>query len=80
MRQIAMECFDSNFLYVYPAFYNMERMDKVCFQMIFRSAIYIMDIERFMARMNVVPASVHFRSIEKNKVKMTFIVKDVRLV
>ena len=80
MRQIAKDCFDRNFLYVYPAFYNFERMDKVCFQMIFRSAIFIMDIERFMSRMNVVPTSVHFRSIEKNKVKMTFIVKDVRLV
>lgn len=80
MRQIAKDCFDKSFLYVYPAFYNQERMDKVCFQMIFRSAVFIMDIERFMTRMNVVPSSVHFRSIGKNKVKMTFIVKDVRLV
>jgi hypothetical protein len=79
MRQIAMECFYSNFLYVYPAFYNMERMDKVCFQMIFRSSIFIMDIERFMSRMNVDALSVHFKSIGQNKFKMTFIIKDLKL-
>ena len=77
--KVARECFDKYFLCVYPAFYNFERRDRVCFQMIFRSSIFIMDIERFMSRMNVDALSVHFKSIGQNKFKMTFIIKDLKL-
>ena len=77
--KVARECFGKYFLCVYPAFYNFERRDKVCFQMIFRSSIFIMDIERFMSRMNVDALSVHFKSIGQNKFKMTFIIKDLKL-